>query len=90
MWNEILERDARLAKQRQEGAQVQASCACSLEGLRSDVQALTEASTEVMKSYHNGEALVKLRDSIIQIKKMGAKIKQLETENEMLKKKLTT
>ena len=42
-----------------------------------------------MRSHHNGEALVKLRDSIIQNKKMGAKIKQLENENEMLKKKLS-
>ena len=89
LWNKIKERDARLARQREEETRVQALRACSLEGLRSDIQALTEASTEVMRSHHNGEALVKLRDSIIHNKKMDAKIKQLENENEMLKKKLS-
>lgn len=52
----------------------------SLEGLRSDLQVFTQASTEAMRYHRNGEVMVQLRDSTIKNKKQHDEIKRLKSE----------
>ena len=60
----------------------------SLEGLRSDIQVFAQASTEAMRSHHNGKVMVQLRDSTIKNKKKDDEIKRLKSEMKELKAKI--